>query len=98
MIAIDADPLGKPASLAAQPGTWQIWRKPLRGGRMAVAVVNLAGRPAQAAFSWVMLTGRPGPASVTDVWAQRRLRVPLAGLTARLPAHGTAVYMLRWHR
>lgn len=97
VISIDADPLGHPAVLVARRGTWQVWRKPLQGGRVALAVVNLGDRPGRTAFSWAQVTSRSRPATVTDVWAHRGLAVR-GGLAVGLPAHGTGVYVLSWRR
>jgi alpha-galactosidase len=95
IIAIDADPTGRPADLIEHRGTWQVWRKALSGGRVALAVVNLGDRPGRSFFSWAPLRTRHRPAKVTDVWSGRRLRVR-QGLAVSLPAHGTGVYLLSW--
>ena len=93
IIAIDQDPLGIPASFVLRRGPWQVWYKPLSGGRAAIAIVNLGSRPATASFTWARLSVARRPASVTDLWAHRRLRVT-GGLRARLQPHATAVYLL----
>ena len=93
IIAIDQDPLGRPATLVAGPGSWQVWRKPLTGGRTAIAVVNLAGSPATADFSWAQLGVSGRPASLRDLWAHRDLAVA-AGLPVQLGAHAAGVYIL----
>jgi alpha-galactosidase len=93
IIAIDQDPLGRPATLVAGLGAWQVWRKPLTGGRTAIAVVNLADQPARADFSWAQLGVSDRPASLRDLWAHRDLAVA-AGLHVQLAAHATGVYIL----
>ena len=93
IIAIDQDPLGRPAALVESRGAWQVWRKPLTGGHAAVAIVNLADRPAAADFSWLRLGLSARPSSLRDLWAQRDLPVT-GGLHVRLGAHATAVYLL----
>jgi alpha-galactosidase len=93
IIAIDQDPLGRPATLIASPGAWQVWRKPLTGGRTAVAVVNLADTPAAAEFSWAQLGISAQPASLRDLWAHRDVAVA-AGLRVQLGAHATGVFVL----
>jgi alpha-galactosidase len=55
IIAIDQDPLGRPAALVLNQEGWQVWRKPLSGGEVAVAVVNLADSARSALFSWAEL-------------------------------------------
>jgi len=93
IIAIDQDPLGRPASLIVSRGGWQVWRKQLTSGRTAVAVVNLADTPAAIDASWAQLGISARPASLRDLWAQRDLPVT-GGLHVRLGAHATAVYLL----
>lgn len=93
IIAIDQDPLGHPATLVRSPAAWQVWLKPLTGGRTAVAVVNLSDRPATADFSWAQLGVSDRPASLRDLWAHRDLAVA-AGLPIQLGAHATGVYVL----
>ncbi|WP_426700177.1 glycoside hydrolase family 27 protein [Rhodanobacter sp. Col0626] len=41
VIAIDQDPLGKQGTLAYADGEMEVWTKPLAGGGLAVAVINL---------------------------------------------------------
>jgi alpha-galactosidase len=93
IIAIDQDPLARPATLVLSRGAWQVWRKPLTAGRSAVAVVNLADQPAAAAFLWPRLGIPARPADLRDLWAHRDLTV--AGpLRVQLAAHATAVYVV----
>ncbi len=93
IIALDQDPLGHPANLVPGPAGWQIWRKPLAGGRTAVAIVNLTDAPAAAVFSWAQLGRNARPASLRDAWAHRDLPVT-TGVRVHLAAHATAVYVL----
>ena len=97
VIAIDQDPLGRPATLIRDGRIWQVWRKPLSGGRTALAIVNLGDRPGTIAFSWGQLTPGAPPGTVRDVWAHR-VRPASPGLKLRLGAHGTAVYVLAGRR
>jgi alpha-galactosidase len=95
LIAIDQDPLGRPAQLLASGGnSWQVWRKPMAAGKVAVAIVNLAASPRSASFGWATLGAARPPASVRDAWTGRLVRVPTAGLRMQVPSHGTAVYVL----
>jgi alpha-galactosidase len=94
IIAIDQDPLGRPATLVLDQGSWQVWRKPLSGGKTAVAVVNLADSAREVLFSWAQLGIGGQPASLSDVWAQRDTPANGAGVRIRLDAHATAMYVL----
>jgi alpha-galactosidase len=93
VIAIDQDPLARPANLIVSGPVWQVWRKPLSGGRLALAVVNLGDRPGAAAFTWSQLRLGAPPAALRDVWAHRSGPAG-TGLRVQLGAHGTAVYVL----
>jgi alpha-galactosidase len=93
IIGIDQDPLGRPATLVLSQGGWQVWRKPLPGGRAALAIVNLAGQSATATFAWSQVGTSARPASISDAWSRRPVP-PGASLRVRLGAHATAVYLL----
>jgi alpha-galactosidase len=97
IIAIDQDPLGHPATLLSGRDGWQVWRKPVSGGRVVVAVVNLHDGPAGTAITWVRLKIGGRPTRVRDAWTNRYLR-PGSGLRVRLGAHGCAVYVLTVRR
>ncbi|MBV9380030.1 MAG: glycoside hydrolase family 27 protein [Streptosporangiaceae bacterium] len=94
IIAVDQDSLGHPATLLLSRGDWQVWRKPLSGGRAAVAVVNLANTPSTALFSWADLGIGGQPASLSDAWTQRGAPVTGAGVRVQLAAHATAMYVI----
>jgi alpha-galactosidase len=94
IIAVDQDPLGRPATLVLSHGSWQVWHKTLSGGRVAVAVVNLADAAEAVGFSWAEL-GLAGPPHVlSDVWTHRDVLVADAGLNLQAAAHATAMYVL----
>jgi alpha-galactosidase len=94
IIAIDQDPLGRPATLLPGSGNWQVWRKPLADGSTAVAVVNLADVPQSAVFSWAGLGETSPSVSVTDAWTHQSVPVAAAGLNVQAAAHATALYVL----
>ena len=90
IIGIDQDPLGRPATLVLSQRGWQVWRKPLSGGRTALALVNLAGQPATATFAWsqVGISARPASAMPGRTGPSRRARV-CASSSARTPPPST---------
>lgn len=94
IIAVDQDSLGRPATLVLDRGSWQVWRKPLSGGKTAVAVVNLANSARVVLFRWAQLGIGGQPASLSDVWAHRDIPANGAGVRVRLDAHATAMYVL----
>lgn len=94
LIAIDQDRLGRQATRAARSAHGDVLVKPLSGGSRAVALFNRGDRTATLATtaSQAGFTARGGCSyRVQDVWtgAVRRSR---GALTARVPAHGTAVF------
>jgi alpha-galactosidase len=93
IIAIDQNPLGRPAALVPCRCGWQVWNKVLSARRSAVAIVNLADRPASAAFTWAQLGLTGQPARIRNLWTHRRVPVTTT-LGLRLPAHATAVYLI----
>ncbi len=73
VIAIDQDPLGRPAKRVVQRGPLEVWTRPLDGKRTAVALFNRGAAPAkvQASFAELGIDGRAG---AIDVWAQTLAR------------------------
>jgi len=94
IIAVDQDALGRPATLVLRRGSWQVWRKTLSGGRVAVAVVNLADIAESVGFSWAELGLTGPPRIVSDVWTHGDVPVADAGLDVQAAAHATAMYVL----
>lgn len=102
IIAVDQDPLSSPATLvisgsaagAGDRGSWQAWRKPLSGGKVAIAIVNLADAPATATFSWTSLGVGGTPARATDLWTGSAVSASTSGLAVTESAHATAIYEL----
>jgi alpha-galactosidase len=92
VIAVDQDPLGRPATLVASAGGWQAWRKPLSGGRVAIAIVNLSDGPATTTFPWPLLGLPKPPAALADLWTGDQVPVSAAGLTVTESPHATAIY------
>ncbi len=93
ILAIDQDALGQQARRRrSAPGTWLL-AKPLVDGRLALSVTNLRRRPRSVELDLGSL-GLPEGAHVLDAWAMAELGHRTT-LTARLPAHGSAVYVCR---
>jgi alpha-galactosidase len=93
ILAIDQDPLGQQARRRrSAPGTWLL-AKPLVDGRLALSITNLRRRPRTVDFDLVTL-GLPEGAHVLDAWAMTELG-HRTSLAARLPAHGSALWVCR---
>lgn len=95
VIAVDQDPLGRPATLIReeQPGL-QVWARPLAGNdsSQAVLLFNRNTEPAQMHIQWENL-GIYCPAAVRDLWLHEDRGIFPKEYTVRVPAHG--VVMLR---
>lgn len=106
VIAIDQDPMGKPAALLSDEGGIQVWLRPLSDGSYALGMFNTDswGTTPQSYFRW----GNEKPASFTispgklglkgkwtarDCWRQKELGAFGESFHATIPYHG--VLMLR---
>jgi alpha-galactosidase len=93
ILAIDQDPLGQQARRRrSERRTW-VLAKPLADGRLALSVTNLARRTRTVDLDLAAL-GLARSAEVLDAWSMAELG-HLTSITARLPAHGSAVYVCR---
>ena len=96
VIAIDQDPLGRPARLIHQEGPVQVWSRPLTGGAVALAIVNIGTDRAQLRGGALHLrdSGAARGALARDVWAARDLGVLGAATTLTVPSHGVVLLRL----
>lgn len=106
VIAIDQDPLGKPARLLLDENGVQVWVKPMQDGSYAVGLFNIDGfeKTPQSYFRWgdekplsfafdfskVKLAGKW---QLRDVWRQKNLGIFHGSFTASIRHHG--VILLR---
>ena len=83
-IAIDQDPLGRPATCLARSGALSIWSRPLAGDLVAVGVLNSGDQPAEVVVDLAQFGFAPlQPVHMRDVWTRRTredalVRVPVA--------------------
>ena len=96
VIAVDQDPLGKPASRVAQTGTTEIWSKRLLDGDAAVAFFNRSDVPATVETRWSDV-GVKNVDAVRDLWNAKEVQGSQVREQIRvvLPAHGTALFRVR---
>ncbi len=96
VIAVDQDPLGHQATLAATPQTGlQVWSKTLSGTNVrAVALFNRNGSAADITVSFTQVGFSSGQVSLRDLWQHTDLGSFQGSYTAKsVPSHG--VVMLR---
>jgi hypothetical protein len=96
VLAIDQDPLGKPAQKASVQGDIQVWTKPLSDGSLAVGIFNLGAQSAPATISLSSL-GLSGSQVARDCWRQKDLGVVSGNFTApqAIPSHGVLLVRMR---
>jgi alpha-galactosidase len=108
VIAIDQDPLGRPARLLSDEEGVQTWIRPLQDGSYAIGLFNTAdfGKTPVSYFRWgdekpVKYTFDPAKAGLTgrwkmrDVWRQKDLDISDGAYTTEIPYHG--VVLLRFY-
>jgi alpha-galactosidase len=72
LIDVDQDPLGKQGRRIRKEGELEVWVKELAGDRVAVALFNRSGNPADINVKWNEI-GICGTRKVSDLWAGRDL-------------------------
>jgi alpha-galactosidase len=93
VIAIDQDALGTQGHRVDAVGPVEIWRKPLKDGSFALAILNFGETATESGIGLQM----GGGASVTarDVWAGKDLGKIKAGYTVSVPRHGVVLVVVR---
>ncbi|MFI5913053.1 glycoside hydrolase family 27 protein [Dactylosporangium sp. NPDC051541] len=82
VIAVDQDPLGRPATLVSAHDGLDVLTRPLANGDVAVLLFNETARAA------TITATVPGTQSIRDLWNG----TTVAAMTALVPAHGVAMY------
>ena len=73
-IAVNQDPLGKQGVCVSRVGPMEVWKKPLTGDRIAVALLNRDEHEQPIAAAWADLELPEGQAmKVRDLWAHKDL-------------------------
>ncbi len=106
VLAINQDPLGKPAGRISTSGQTEVWARPLFDGTAAVGLFNRGGQAAKVKVSWSDLKREgPPPASgfpasrpaarvprpVRDLWRHKDLGEQADGYEASVPPHGVVL-------
>ena len=87
VIAIDQDPLCKPASCVTPTGDLKVYVKPLADGTMAVGLFNTGTTLSSMSIRWKDL-GLSGKQHVRDLWRQKDQGEFKEGYTSKVPPHG----------
>jgi alpha-galactosidase len=89
VIAIDQDPLGKPARPLEGVGG-DAWSRPLADGTIAVGLFNRRPDPRRMTVPWSALD-RTGSQPVRDLWLRKDLGEKSESFTATVPSHGVVL-------
>ncbi len=88
VLAVNQDPLGKPAGRVADLGNGQeVWARDLEDGSKAVGLINRSEMPVDVTVKWSDL-GITGPQTVRDLWRQKDLGTQDTAFTANIGRHG----------
>jgi alpha-galactosidase len=88
VIALDQDPLGRQAAHIYSDGEVEVWARPLQGGAMAVAVVNVGSdRYSTHPFHLNLAKlGLHGPQQAKDLWTGKSLELA-ENMPLQIPSH-----------
>lgn len=92
VLAVNQDPLGKPARRVRQAGGCDIWRKPLADGAVAVALINRGSSGADVALQASDIGLLDTPKLVRNLWAQQDQAEFTEQLTRRVQPHETLLF------
>jgi alpha-galactosidase len=96
IIAIDQDPLGIQGTRIKNENGLQVWQKPLKGGSIAVALLNVTKSSAQMSVSLEELGLRKGvKSSVRDLWSRKNLASINDIYKTEVAAHGVVVLKIK---
>jgi hypothetical protein len=94
VIAINQDPLGKPAKRISQKEGGQVWVRDLKDGSRAVGLVNRGNTEAIITLDW-SAAGLSGKQSARDLWQHKDLGSFENQLVLSVPKHGAVFLQLR---
>jgi len=94
-IAIDQDPLGRPAQRINARSDVEIWSRPLQNGDCAIGIFNRGERPASGRISWPELGLTAPPSLLRDLWRHQDLAPETPGFPTDVPPHGSVLLRAR---
>ena len=92
-IAIDQDPLGKQGDRLYESGDFDVWTKPLSGGRVAVGLFNRSWSVRKVSVDLAQIGFKSG-GNVRDVWKQKDLGHKSGIFTDTLVKHGATLLIV----
>jgi hypothetical protein len=94
VLAVDQDPLGRPATPALKQGDIQVWTKQMADGSTVVGIFNLGGDSRPFALD-LRAAGLPAAASLRDLWRQKDLGNVRGVHEVHVPSHGVVLLGVR---
>jgi alpha-galactosidase len=94
VLAVNQDPLGKPAGRVAKDGSGQVWARTLEDGSRAVGLFNLGENAATVRVRWADI-GLSGKHAVRDLWRQKDLGSFDGYYEVEVGRHGAALIQVR---
>jgi alpha-galactosidase len=97
VIAIDQDALGRQGDRIFAQGPVEIWAKPLKGGRKALAIFNFGETASEMRGIGLHLkeAGFAGQVTARDVWAAKELGKIGEETKFSVPRHGVLLLVVR---
>jgi alpha-galactosidase len=95
VIAVDQDSLGIQGTRVRLSGDQEVWKKILKDGTRAVALLNRSSSPALISVSWKELGLTGDTAQVRDLWDHVSKGVFYKSYQAAVPAHGVAMLKIK---
>jgi alpha-galactosidase len=95
IIAINQDALGKQAFRVMRKDGVEAWKKPLAGGKFAIAFLNRNSGDETVTAGLEQLELDPKMTyEAYDVWKHEKVNQPSGSLTAKMKSHETQVFVL----
>ncbi len=90
VIAVNQDPLGKPAHRISMKGDIQVWGRNLEDGSMAIGIFNLGDSAVSKSYKWSELGTKPAK-RVRDLWRQRDMGRATGSVNLNIRSHGCSL-------
>ena len=90
--AMGQDPLGKQGNRVARNGGTEVWKKPLTGGALAVALLNRGEAAVEIKALWKDLGLKPGETrEIRDLWLHKDLGSFTDSFSTKVEPHATVL-------
>jgi len=91
VLAVNQDPLGKPARRVRQHGPNEVWRKPLQDGSVAVALINRGSSGSDMTLRASDIGMLDTPKLARNLWTQQDIADFTQALTHHVQPHSTVL-------